>query len=68
MFVLPQVADVSDVRSEIAAMSGVEVTLLVVVALWNLATYALVWMAGLFAVEYALSRLWRASAQRCRSR
>jgi uncharacterized protein (TIRG00374 family) len=47
VFVLPQVADISAVREEIAAMTGIEVATLIVFALWNLATYWFVWVSCL---------------------
>jgi uncharacterized membrane protein YbhN (UPF0104 family) len=39
VFVLPQIADYSDVWEALREMTGLEVTSLVLVALWNLATY-----------------------------
>ena len=47
VFVLPQVADVSKVWSNIRAMTWLELTTLLLIAVWNLATYWLVWMACL---------------------
>ena len=47
VFVLPQVADISKVWDEIRAMTWLELTTLVVIALWNLATYWFVWVACL---------------------
>ena len=38
-FVLPQMADFSDVRSEIGAMTAIELGILAAAAMWNLATY-----------------------------
>ncbi|HZB70609.1 MAG TPA: hypothetical protein VE395_00620 [Acidimicrobiales bacterium] len=46
-FVLPQVADFAEVWDEIRAMTWLEVTELLAVALWNLATYWLLWLAVL---------------------
>src|SRR3954470_2918270 len=39
VFVLPQVADLSEVWSAIQDMTGLEIAVLVVFAIWNLATY-----------------------------
>jgi uncharacterized membrane protein YbhN (UPF0104 family) len=39
VFVLPQIADYSDVWEALRDMSGLEVTTLILVALWNLVTY-----------------------------
>ncbi len=50
--VLPRVADLSEVRSQIGAMTGVEVGTLVAVALWNLLTYLFVWVASLPGLGY----------------
>ena len=50
--VLPQVADISDVRREIAAMTLVEVAGLLAVAAWNLLTYLFVWVASLPGLSY----------------
>jgi uncharacterized protein (TIRG00374 family) len=47
VFVLPQVADVSKVWSNIRAMTWLELTTLLLIALWNLATYWFVWTACL---------------------
>jgi uncharacterized protein (TIRG00374 family) len=47
VFVLPQVADVSKVWDNIRAMTWLEVTTLVLIAVWNLATYWFVWVACL---------------------
>ncbi|CAN5162376.1 lysylphosphatidylglycerol synthase domain-containing protein [soil metagenome] len=47
VLVLPQVADLSEVWDEVRAMTAFEVTTLSVVALWNLVSYAFVWMACL---------------------
>jgi uncharacterized protein (TIRG00374 family) len=38
-FVLPQIADLSEVWRQIQAMTGLEIAVLVLVAIWNLATY-----------------------------
>jgi uncharacterized membrane protein YbhN (UPF0104 family) len=46
-FVLPQIADLGEVWAEIRAMTWVEAAGLTVVALWNLATYWLLWLAVL---------------------
>ncbi len=50
--VLPNVADLSDVRREIAAMTAVELCSLLVVAAWNLLTYLFVWVACLPGLSY----------------
>jgi len=47
VFVLPQVADFSKVWSDIRAMTWLELTTLVAIAAWNLATYWFVWVACL---------------------
>jgi uncharacterized protein (TIRG00374 family) len=47
VFVLPQVADFSKVWSDIRAMTWVELSTLVAIAVWNLATYWFVWVACL---------------------
>jgi uncharacterized membrane protein YbhN (UPF0104 family) len=47
VFVLPQIADVSKVWSNIRAMTSLEVTTLLLIAVWNLATYCFVWVACL---------------------
>jgi uncharacterized protein (TIRG00374 family) len=47
VFVLPQVADVSEVWDSIQAMTWLELTTIVIVALWNLASYWFVWVACL---------------------
>jgi uncharacterized protein (TIRG00374 family) len=47
VFVLPQVADVSKVWDNIRAMTWLEVTTLLLIAVWNLATYWFVWVACL---------------------
>jgi putative heme transporter len=39
VFVLPQIADLSEVWKQIQDMTGLEIAVLVVVAIWNLATY-----------------------------
>lgn len=46
-FVLPQVADFDEVWAEIRAMTWLELTELLAVALWNLATYWFLWLAVL---------------------
>jgi uncharacterized protein (TIRG00374 family) len=38
-FVLPQIADLDEVWKQIQAMTGLEIAVLVLVAIWNLATY-----------------------------
>lgn len=45
--VLPRVADLSEVREQVAAMTGVEVASLLVLGIWNLASYAFVYVAAL---------------------
>ena len=50
--VLPNVADLSEVRREIAAMTAVELGSLLVVAAWNLLTYLFVWVACLPGLGY----------------
>ncbi|MDP8936199.1 MAG: YbhN family protein [Actinomycetota bacterium] len=50
--VLPKVADLSEVRRHIGAMTAVEAASLVAVALWNLATYLFVWVASLPGLRY----------------
>jgi len=47
VFVLPQVADFGEVWAEIRAMTWQEVAGLTAAALWNLATYWLLWVAVL---------------------
>jgi putative heme transporter len=47
VFVLPRVADLSEVWREVRAMTWLEDTTLVGLALWNLATYCFLWMACL---------------------
>jgi uncharacterized membrane protein YbhN (UPF0104 family) len=47
VFVLPQIADLGEVWAEIQAMTWQESVGLVVVAVWNLATYWLLWVAVL---------------------
>ena len=47
VFVLPQVADFSKVWAEIREMTWLELSTLLGIALWNLATYWFVWMACL---------------------
>ena len=47
VFVMPQVADVSEVWANIQAMTWLEITTIVIVALWNLASYWFVWVACL---------------------
>jgi uncharacterized protein (TIRG00374 family) len=39
VFVLPQIADLSEVWDEIQAMTGLEIAVLVLFAIWNLVTY-----------------------------
>jgi putative heme transporter len=39
VFVLPQIADLSEVWAQIEAMTNLEIAVLVLVAIWNLATY-----------------------------
>ena len=50
--VLPQVADLSEVRREIGAMTGVELVALLAFAAWNLLTYLFVWVASLPGLSY----------------
>jgi uncharacterized protein (TIRG00374 family) len=45
--VLPRVADISDVWRQISAMTGLEVVSLLLLAVWNLSTYVLVYLASL---------------------
>jgi len=47
VFVLPKVADFSKVWSDIRAMTGPELAILLAIAVWNLATYWFVWVACL---------------------
>ncbi|MGH9225460.1 MAG: lysylphosphatidylglycerol synthase transmembrane domain-containing protein [Acidimicrobiales bacterium] len=47
VFVLPQVADLSEVWDHIRAMTWLEVTTLAVAAAWNLVTYGFVWVSCL---------------------
>jgi uncharacterized protein (TIRG00374 family) len=42
VFVLPQIADLSEVWAQIKAMTNLEIAVLVLVAIWNLATYWIV--------------------------
>src|SRR4051794_9539060 len=51
-FVLPQVADFSKVRSEIGAMTWMELGILALVAGWNLVTYWLVTVAATPGLTY----------------
>ena len=51
-FVLPQVADFSKVRSEIGAMTWMELGIIAVVAGWNLVTYWLVTVAATPGLTY----------------
>lgn len=51
-FVLPQVADLSDVWAEIRAMTALELGVLAVVAAWNLATYWMVIVAATPGLTY----------------
>lgn len=46
-FGLPKIADLSEVRTEIGAMSWVEVAVLIAIALWNIVAYWFVMMASL---------------------
>ena len=58
VFVLPQVADISGVWDNIRAMTWLEITTIVIVALWNLASYWFVWVAcmpGLSVPQAAIS-------------
>ncbi len=50
--VLPQVTDLGEVGSEIAAMTAIEIGTLLVVAAWNLLTYLFVWVACLPGLSY----------------
>ena len=45
--VLPRVADLSEVRDQVGAMTGIELTTLVALGIWNLASYAFVYVAAL---------------------
>jgi uncharacterized membrane protein YbhN (UPF0104 family) len=45
--VLPRVADLSEVWEQVRAMTGIELTSLLVLGVWNLASYALVYQAAL---------------------
>jgi uncharacterized protein (TIRG00374 family) len=47
VFVLPKVADFSKVWSDIRAMTWTELTFLLAIAVWNLATYLFVWVSCL---------------------
>jgi uncharacterized protein (TIRG00374 family) len=57
VFVLPQVADVSKVWDNVRAMTWLEVTTLILIAVWNLATYAFVWVACLPGLKVAQAGL-----------
>lgn len=50
--VLPQIADFSEVGQTIADMTWIELSTLTALALWNLATYCLVWVASLPGLRY----------------
>lgn len=52
VFVLPQVADFSKVWAHIRAMTGLEAGTLGLAAVWNLATYGLVWVSCLPGLGY----------------
>ena len=52
VYVLGHAADFSDVRSEIAAMTGLELATLGLCAVWNLATYWLVMVAATPGLTY----------------
>lgn len=52
-FVLPKVADFSEVWAHIKAMSWLEVAVLGSLAVWNLLTYSFVWMAALPGLTFA---------------
>lgn len=47
VFVLPKIADFAQVWKSIRAMTGAEISVLSVVAVWNLCTYWFVWMSVL---------------------
>ena len=51
-FVLPQVADFSEVWRQITDLTGIELTSLVLLGVWNLITYWLVWVATLPGLTY----------------
>ncbi len=51
-FVLPQVADFSEVWRQIKDLTGVELATLSLLALWNLVTYWFVWVASLPGLTY----------------
>ena len=52
-FVLPQVADLSEVWGHIRAMTWLESTTLAVAALWNVATYGFVWVSCLPGLRFS---------------
>ncbi|MDP9070229.1 MAG: flippase-like domain-containing protein [Actinomycetota bacterium] len=52
-FVLPKVADLSEVWAIARAMTALEVATLVLAAVWNVATYSFVWTACLPGLTYA---------------
>jgi len=51
-FVLPQVADFGEVWAEIQAMTWIEMAAIAVVAVWNLVTYWLLWLAVLPGITF----------------
>src|SRR5262245_4517973 len=51
-FVLPQVADFSKVKDEVAAMTGMELAVLAALAVWNLVTYWMVMVASTPGLTY----------------
>jgi uncharacterized membrane protein YbhN (UPF0104 family) len=51
-FVLPQVADFSEVWRQVTDMTWIEVTSLLLLAAWNLVTYLFVWVASLPGLRY----------------
>jgi putative heme transporter len=51
-YVLPQVADFSEVWRQIRALTGIELITLLLLATWNLVTYCFVWVASLPGLRY----------------
>lgn len=53
VFVLPNVADFSEVWRNIRDMTWLEMTTLLAISVWNLCTYGLLWMAALPGLTFA---------------